>query len=480
MLEEVSIPLTNIIIFVLYLIVHLIAYSRFTAHVSLPILRPFSRFLQQLVRTLWCPYWGGPWGESVFAGGPGAGRSTGDCRPPPAAHRACGPPNSAKTRLNTTDPDRHQRRKRKRKDDDEKGPPEQVPKVDDSGQPSRPFACPFYLYNRHRWHNCLRNYTLNRIVDVRLHLSRAHALGPRCPICFEDFRDDPAEPLSADDRFNAHVQLRTCQSLPSPPPSRDGLTRDQFEAVRTVGGRRSGRRATDPAAEKWFEIWEIIFPNVPRPFSPYIHDHPDVQRIRDMNNEILSGEQWRNLTVPTRGSSPSLQNASRNTIQTILERLLPFYRLYQDPGRAIADGTPVTSSMDDPQQQPNDWELMSAPSQQAQATEDPLPSDHPAPAATSHDHVAFPQTRGYPSSEGQSHNITMTPMNQLPSTFANEMDLFTDADLSDLFYGFPDVNGSLQPTDRTGTSSQHLTTNDYGPNLSGPWGHQGGDTTDQA
>lgn len=476
MLEEVSIPLTNIIIFVLYLIVHLIAYSRFTAHISLPILRPFFRFLQQLVRTLWCPYWGGPWGESVFAGGPGAGRSTGDCRPPAAAHRACGPPNSAKTRLNTTDPDRHQRRKRKRKDDDEKGPPEQVPKVD-SGQSSRPFACPLYLHNRHRWHNCL-HYTLNRIVDVRLHLSRAHALGPRCPICFEEFRDDPAEPLSADDRFNAHIQLRTCQPLPSPPPSRDGLTRDQFEAVRAVGGRRNGRRVTDPAAEKWFDIWEIIFPDEPRPLSPYLDDHPDVQRIRDMNNEILSGEQWRNLTVPTRGSSPSLQNASRNTIQTILERLLPYYRLYQDPDRAAAD-TPVTSSMSDSQQQSHDWEFVSAPSQQAQATEDPSLLDHPAPAATGHDHGEFQQTRGYPSSDGQSHNITMTQMNQPPSAFANEMDLLMGMNFSDPFFNFPDFNGPLEPPARTGTPSQNFP-NDYGTDPSGVWRHQGGDTTDRA
>lgn len=480
MLEEVSIPLTNIIIYVLYLIVYLFAYSRFTAHISLPIIRPFFRFLQQLVRTLWCPYWGGPWGESVFAGGPGAGPSTGDCRPPAAAHRACGTPNSAKTRANTINTDRHQRRKRKRREDDEKGPPEQVPKLD-PGQAARPFACPFYLYNRHRWHNCLRNYTLNRIVDVRLHLSRAHALGPQCPICFEEFREDPTEPLSADDRFNAHIQLQTCQPLPSPPPSRDGLTRDQFEAVRSVGGRRSGRRVLDPAAEKWFEMWEIIFPDEPRPLSPYLHDHPDVQRIRDMNNEILAGEQWRNLTVPTRGSSPSLQNASRNTIQTILERLLPFYRLLQDPDRAAAD-TPVTSSMDDSQQQPNDWELMSAPSQQAQGTEDPLPSDHPAPAATGHDHGAFPQTRGYPPSAGQSHNTTMTPINQPLPTFPNDMDFsgfFMDATVPDSFYSLLDVNDSLELPARTETPSQNFA-NDYGPNPSGLWGHQGGDTADQA
>ncbi|KAI7778910.1 hypothetical protein LA080_001516 [Diaporthe eres] len=351
-----------------------------------------------------------------------------------------------------------------RREDDEKGRPEQIPKLD-AGQSSSPFACPFYLYDRHEWHNCLRNYTLNRIVDVRLHLQRAHSLAPQCPDCGEEFKEDSAESDSAEDRFNTHVQLRTCQPLPSPPPPRHGLIRDQFEAVRAIATRRNGRRAADPAAAKWFEIWDIIFPTTPRPISPYINENPDVQRIRDMNDNILTGEQWRELTVPTRGSSPSLQNASRNTIMTITQRLLAIYRrMSQHPDQAVpeaasntaAAGIPVIGSTDDSLQQPQDWELVSAPSQSAQATEDALLPAYPtaAAAAAGQNQWTLPRTPGYPSSGGQSYNNNTAQMGQSPSPFASDMGYLTDGHMPDYTFDFPDVDDRLEPPARPGSPSQ--------------------------
>lgn len=406
-------------------------------------------------------YWGAPWGEPVCAGEPAAGSSAGACRSG-AAHRACGTTNSAEARLNVTNTARHQRRKRKRREDDEKGRPEQIPKLD-GGQSSSPFACPFYLYDRHEWHNCLRNYTLNRIVDVRLHLQRAHSLAPQCPICGEEFKENSAESGSAEDRFSAHVQLQTCEPLPSPPPPRHGLTRDQFDAVRTSGQRRNGRRASDSAAEKWFEIWDIIFPTTPRPLSPYINENPDIQRIRDMNNNIFTGEQWRELTLPTRGSSPSLQNASRNTIMTITQRLLEFYRrMSQHPDQAVPEAesntaaadTPVISSTVDSLQPPQDWEVVSAPSQPAQPTEDPPPSVYPAAAPAGQNQWTLPQTAGYPSSGGQSYNNTTAQMDQSPSPFASDMGYLTDGHMPDYTFDFPDVDDRLEPPARPGSPSQ--------------------------
>lgn len=469
MSEEASIPLTSIIICIIYLLPRFLAYSGGTAHISFPIFRPVFCFLQRLSSILWCLYWGAPWGETVRAGEPAAGPPAGGCRSG-AVHRACGTANSAGARLNTTNTAKHQRRKRKRREDDEKGRPEQIPKLD-AGQSSSPFACPFYLYDRHEWHNCLRNYTLNRIVDVRLHLQRAHSLAPQCPICGEEFKEDSAERGSADDRFSAHVQLRTCQPLPSPPPPRHGLTRDQFETVRAIATRRNGRRGTDPAAEKWFEIWDIIFPATLRPLSPYINDHPDVQRIRDMNNDILAGEQWRELTLPTRGSSPSLQHVSRNTIITITERLVAFYRrMSQHPDQAVPEAvsnttaadTPVISSTDDSLQQPQDWEVVSAPSQPAQAIGAPFPQ-HPAAAAaaaaaaTGQNPWIFQPTPGYSPSGGQSHNNfnNTAQMDRPLSPFASAMGYLTDVpDLPDSILDFPDVDDHLEPPAGSGSPSR--------------------------
>lgn len=481
--EEAPNILANIVICSIYLFLHIIVYSRATTHISLPIFRPILCFLQELARVLWCLYGGAPWGESVRAGEPAAAPSTGSCRSG-AAHRACRTTNSAKARLNTTSTTRKQDRKRKRREDDEKGPPEQMQKVD-TGQNSSPFACPFYLYDRHQWHNCLRNYTLNRIVDVRLHLTRAHALPPQCPICGEEFTEDSARSGSADDRFDAHVQLQTCQPLSSPPPPRHdrGLTRDQFESVRIVGGRRNGRRATDPAAEKWFEIWDIIFPWRPRPVSPYINDHPDVQRIRDMNDDILAGEQWRDLTAPTRGSSPSLQNVSRSTIVTITERLLAFYRRrYPGPNRPATEGpahTPVTGSTNDSLQQP--WEVVSAPSQPSQpsqVTQDPVQSAPSATAAMGPDQWTFQQTHGYPASGGRSHDITVPQtnqpqmnqpqMNQSLYPFESDLSFFTATQDSGHIFSIEDGDDTFELTSRPGSPSQFL--NDFGPSTSGYWG----------
>lgn len=464
MSEEVSIPLTNIIICIIYLLPRFLAYWRGIEHISLPILTPLFCFLQRLGYTLRCLYWGAPCGEPVRAGEPAAGPSAGGCRSG-AVHRGCGTTNPTEARLNTTDTPRHQRRKRKRREDDEKGRPEQVPKLD-AGQPSSPFACPFYLFDRHEWHNCLRNYTLNRIVDVRLHLTRAHSLAQQCPICGVEFKEDPAESDSAEDRFSAHVQLRTCQPLPSPLPPRHGLTRDQFEAVRAIAGRRNGRRATDPAAEKWFEIWDIIFPTTSRPSSPYISDHPDIQRISDMNEDILAGEQWRELTLPTRGSSPSLQNISRSTLMTITGRLLAIYRrMSQHPHQAVSEAvsnttaadTPVINSTDDSLQQPPDWEVVSAPSQHAQATGDPLPPVYPAAAATGQNQYLHQQTPGYPSTGGQPHNTVTQMGRSLSPLFASDMDFLTDLQHNpDFNFDFQDDDDSLEPPARSDSPSQFL------------------------
>ena len=480
--EEASIRLTNIAICTIYLLPHLIADSSATEHIPLPIFRPVFCFLQQLAHTLWCPCWGTPWGESVRAGDSAAGRSTGDCRSG-AAYRASGTTNSSQVRLNTTNTTRNQHRKRKRKDDDENEPPDRIQKPNPSQIPC-PFACPFYLHDRHEWCNCLRNYTLNRIVDVRLHLLRVHLLAPQCPLCGEEFEDDAAQSDSAEDRCNAHIELQICQPLPSPPPARHGLTRDQFEAVRLIAGRRNGRRVADPHAEKWFEMWDIIFPNSPRPISPYINDHPDVQRIMDMNHNILAGEQWRGLTLPTRGSSPSLQNASRSTIMTITERLTALYRgMYREPNgqapAAVASTvaeTPVTSSMGDSLQQRHSWELMSAPGLPAQATEDPLPPVHPATANTGHDQWTLPQTHEYLSSDARSHNNNI--LAQSLSPFESDPGFSMDTHIADSIFSFQDVADLPDPPARPGSPSQFFN-NDYGSSTSEFWGHPG-DTADEA
>jgi hypothetical protein len=358
----------------------------------------------------------------------------------------------------------NQRGKRKRGDDDEKKPSKQKPKLD-SDQCPTPFACPFYLHNRHEWHQCLRNYTLNRIVDVRLHLLRVHLLAPQCPSCGKEFKG-----RSAEDRFNAHIQLRNCQSLPSLPPARHGITGDQLEAMRTKATHRTGPHVQDPAAAKWFEMWDIIFPTIARPASPYIREHPDVQRTTDMNELIFSGEGWRDVIVPTRESSPSLQNASRSTVVAIADGLVARYRrLYQDLDRPTPEvasntvaGTPMSSSMDASLPHSQGWEVLPSNSQPVQATGDPLPPGHPA---TGPDQWMFQQTHGDLSSDGRSQNNPMAPGSQSLSPFSYDPYFLTDAQIQGSTGDFPD-DGFLGTLVAPGSPSQCFMDN-YGSSSSG-------------
>ncbi|KAH8757908.1 hypothetical protein F5883DRAFT_153528 [Diaporthe sp. PMI_573] len=94
-----------------------------------------------------------------------------------AAHKASAT-NPAMARLNTTNrktKTTNQHRRSERKDDDTNIPSDQGAQLGHGRSPA-PFACPFYLHDRHGWYDCLRKYTLNRIVDVRLHLCRVHLL----------------------------------------------------------------------------------------------------------------------------------------------------------------------------------------------------------------------------------------------------------------------------------------------------------------
>lgn len=418
-IANASILFANIILCILYLLPHFIVYSVLSAQISLPIIRPLYRLLQELGRLLWCPYWAARWGM-VHAGGTAAGRPTGDCRSG-VVRRTSAASDSAKNRLNSTGTAGDQRGKGPRKrgrDDDEKAPPSKNVKLD-SGQFPNQFACPFYLHDRHEWSNCLRNYRLNRVVDVRLHLLRVHLLAPQCPSCGKEFKGD-----SAEDRCNEHIEQRSCQPLPHPPPPRHGLTGDQLEAIRSIASHRTGRREQldDPAAAKWFEMWDIIFPNTAHPASPYITEHPDIQRILDMNQLIL------------RETSPTLLNMSRSALTAMMDALLAYYRrLYQgldgstpEVSAATAANTSVTSPGNTSLHQRPDGVLPSANRQPVQAIEEFIaPRILPAAAAGPSQWMEPPNA--YTPAVGRRHNSTFAQGTQPISPFASGPQSFTHA-----------------------------------------------------
>lgn len=143
------------------------------------------------------------------------------------------------------------------------------------------FACPFY--RRHWAENkaCLR-YRLNRIADVRQHLRRAHMWGPYCPKCWLEFSNE-------EERI-VHVRKGDCEVAPL--PILDRMSDDQEREIFRAG---SNRQARSSVADKWYEIWDILFPGYPRPTSPYVDESPIVQELIDLRERLFSSDEWEKL-----------------------------------------------------------------------------------------------------------------------------------------------------------------------------------------
>ncbi|KAK7906585.1 hypothetical protein PG985_016322 [Apiospora marii] len=120
------------------------------------------------------------------------------------------------------------------------------------------FACPYFVRGT-LGEQCtdVCQHGFKRPSDVKQHIYRRHRKLPHCPICGRIFVDQDLE-------REAHIKSKTCSRVEVDVP---GLSEDKWEELckarappHTVGG-------GDP--ERWFMIWDIIFPLVKRPSSPY-------------------------------------------------------------------------------------------------------------------------------------------------------------------------------------------------------------------
>lgn len=114
-------------------------------------------------------------------------------------------------------------------------------------------ACPFVKKDPLHYRACYKQ-VITKISYVKQHLSRHHRTPIYCPVCMEDFENE-------EDR-NAHTQLLSCQVRPRP----------QWEGVSETQKRQLQKKVPTKMSEKeqWFTIWDVIFPELPRPQSPYI------------------------------------------------------------------------------------------------------------------------------------------------------------------------------------------------------------------
>lgn len=130
---------------------------------------------------------------------------------------------------------------------------------------SEAWACPFYKNDSQRHRPCLTvNFT--SIRSVKQHIIIDHHAPISCPICHSTFG-------SSIDK-DKHIVARTCTLREVLPEVLTGVTEDQVEKLmlRDPEVRRSERTADDEERQRqrWFRVWDTVFPGVPRPASAHM------------------------------------------------------------------------------------------------------------------------------------------------------------------------------------------------------------------
>ncbi|KUI67560.1 hypothetical protein VM1G_02875 [Cytospora mali] len=201
--------------------------------------------------------------------------------------------------------------KRKDREDDEQPTEARSNKRQDISH--QRLACPFYLYDRNTHRDC-RGHKLTRIGDVRQHvISRTHKQPRYCPVCGVVFNGARASAL-----YDTHVQARTCSAPASPIDPPPGVSDDKAQEIRNIS--ETYRGAQISVYERWFLIWDALFPGEDRPPHPYLFHSPDDQLIVDLRDDIFSNDAW--LDLRPQSMAGMTLDQSRSELGWILDRVV--------------------------------------------------------------------------------------------------------------------------------------------------------------
>ncbi|CCF40528.1 hypothetical protein CH063_11070 [Colletotrichum higginsianum] len=136
-------------------------------------------------------------------------------------------------------------------------------------------ACPFYKKDR-QLHGSCYGKRLSRIRDVKQHLRRRHYMPIYCPMCYKNFSDET--------KRDNHMREIACERGTHLGPI--GISQEQQGEL----SKRAPRQHTEE--EQWYGIFDILFPDHPRPNSAYIDSSviTDVLELGGKGEEHLTTE----------------------------------------------------------------------------------------------------------------------------------------------------------------------------------------------
>jgi hypothetical protein len=131
-------------------------------------------------------------------------------------------------------------------------------RTDEAPGEDRFYACPLYKLNPVKYEGCLHRAGIQTPSYVVQHLNRQHKPPIYCPTCGETFGERHGrDPKTACD---AHINERKCERRAF---TCDGLQPEQLVRVAQLPRNSDGK-------DKWYQIWDALFPGRRRPSSPFV------------------------------------------------------------------------------------------------------------------------------------------------------------------------------------------------------------------
>lgn len=137
-------------------------------------------------------------------------------------------------------------------DDGSSKRPFKRPRLDDTRPSRKVLACPFWKLDPST-HRCCFRMKLSGISRVKQHLTRNHTPEFYCEFCLLISLDEESH--------QKHIRSRLCSYKSC---EFNGITHGQQRLL----SRKSKSKLSE--SDQWFVIWDIVFPDQPRPASSYV------------------------------------------------------------------------------------------------------------------------------------------------------------------------------------------------------------------